>query len=60
LSSQPIMHSQPTVADVEGNINNYIDVTDFQPYKVIDDEEGPQGDLKKSAYACSVSSYRIC
>lgn len=38
---------QPTVADVEGNINNYIDVTDFQPYKVIDDEEGPQGDLKK-------------
>jgi hypothetical protein len=29
---------QPTIADVEGNINNLIDVSEFRPYTVWDSD----------------------
>ena len=50
---------QPTISDVEGNINNLIDVSDFKPYRVGDDVELQNGvDIFYSSYLFLISNFR--
>jgi 5'-AMP-activated protein kinase regulatory beta subunit len=47
---------QPTVADIEGRINNFIDVTDFKPYTGDRDFEKEKAASEYGGYAISLES----
>ena len=47
---------QPTVADIEGRINNFIDVSDFVAYTGDDNYLSTHGDRQRASCYCHTSA----